>query len=154
MQSLFKTNVYSVIYSVKHFMDMLKISKGKITIINSLAGVFGAPTRSLYACTKFALTGFFDSLRIEVARDGISVINVLPSTIDTEFRSSAIDHRQSLGATKSKGLCPVKCAKAIANANDERQRELYLPEYYRWIVILKSFFPWLIDRGAARKYGW
>ncbi len=45
-------------------------SRGRIVGISSLAGRTGVPTRTGYAASKHAMTGFFDSLRIELADSG------------------------------------------------------------------------------------
>ncbi len=36
---------------------------GKIIVISSLSGKFGLPSRTAYCASKFALNGFFESLR-------------------------------------------------------------------------------------------
>ena len=46
----------------------LKQSKGLLVAVASLAGLTGVPERSGYAASKHAMIGFFDSLRIELAR--------------------------------------------------------------------------------------
>ena len=45
---------------------MVKRRNGKVIIINSVLGKIGMATRTIYTASKFALGGYFDSLRAEV----------------------------------------------------------------------------------------
>ena len=75
-------------YALPH----LKQSRGRIVAISSLAGLTGVPERSGYAASKHAMTGFFDSLRIELAPDGVSVTVIYPGFVATGA------HGRNLGA--------------------------------------------------------
>ncbi|KAI9009658.1 hypothetical protein BC832DRAFT_379956 [Gaertneriomyces semiglobifer] len=158
MNQMFATNVFAPIIVCKHFLSSLIESKGKIVVVSSLAGSLAAPTRSLYASTKHALNGFFNSLRIEIARYGVTVTVALPGSVDTDLRGSAIDATEASNGQPSKDgsgskLRPEACAKAIIHAADLRLREAYIPAKYRLSTLLHYFLPDLIDRMAARKYG-
>ena len=148
---MYETNVLGPMFCCKHFLELLKVCKGKLCVISSLAGHFGAPTRSLYSCTKFALNGFMESLRIEWKHFGISIILISPSTVDTEFRKSAIDSTDSKKSKSS--LSPREVALKISRANDSRVRHLFIPSYFWIIYILRNFLPSIIDYYAGRKYG-
>lgn len=60
---LMKTNFYANLYLTKYALPSLRKTKGKIVVISSASGKFGLPERSAYCASKFALTGFFESLR-------------------------------------------------------------------------------------------
>jgi short-subunit dehydrogenase len=146
--SLFNTNVLGPILLAKYFKPLLL--KGKLCVISSLSAYFGAPTRSLYTMSKFALRGFFESLRIEWKSLGISIILINPATVNTNFRSNSIDSTNS--NLVSKGLDPIKVATIISQANDSRSRSVFIPNYYYYVVILSNFIPNMIDYFASRKY--
>ncbi|KAG9104583.1 hypothetical protein FRC06_001049 [Ceratobasidium sp. 370] len=63
--------------------------KPAIALISSLAAVVPAPTRALYCSTKSASLVLFQSLAIEHPR--IKFTNIIPSTIEGDFRASAVD---------------------------------------------------------------
>ena len=146
--ALFHTNVLGPILLSKYFKPLL--IKGKLCVISSLSAYFGAPTRSLYSMSKFALRGFFESLRIEWQPLGISIILINPATVNTSFRSNSIDSSNS--NLISKGLDPVKVAAIISKANDSRSRLVFIPNYYYMTVILGYLLPNLIDYFASKKY--
>ena len=62
---LMKTNFYANVYLTRFALNALKKSKGIIVVINSFSGKMGLPERSAYCASKFALTGFMESLRTE-----------------------------------------------------------------------------------------
>src|SRR5574341_494142 len=68
MQVNYMGSVYCTFYALPH----LKQTRGRIVGVSSVAGKNGVPTRSGYAASKHAMVGFFDTLRIELAEDGIS----------------------------------------------------------------------------------
>ena len=51
----------------------------------------GVPTRTAYSATKHALFGFFDSLRIELMRSGVSVTMIAPDFVLSEIHRRAFD---------------------------------------------------------------
>lgn len=63
---------------------------GHIAAVSSLSGKFGAPGASAYSAAKFALTGFFDVLRSEVAHEGIKVTVITPGFVKTAIADTAI----------------------------------------------------------------
>ena len=55
--------------AIPHILE----SKGQIIFISSIAGLFGLPGASIYCSTKKALTGFAESLRLELIPKGVHV---------------------------------------------------------------------------------
>lgn len=64
---------------------MLQRGSGHIVNIASAAGMVSNPGMSVYCASKWAITGWSDSLRLELerARSGIKVTTVMPYYIDT-----------------------------------------------------------------------
>lgn len=69
--------------------QMRKQKSGKIINLSSIGGSFGEPHGAWYHATKFALEGFSDSLRMELAQFGIDVVVVKPGAIQTEWSQIA-----------------------------------------------------------------
>jgi short-subunit dehydrogenase len=63
---------------------------GHIVVTSSVAGKYGTPLRSGYCAAKFALHGFFDSLRAESAKDGITVTLLVAGAIRTDVSVNAL----------------------------------------------------------------
>ena len=73
ISDMFHVNTFSYIWLATAAMNALKESKGKIAIVSSLASHIGIPRTAVYAATKHALGGFFNSLRLELMYLGIDV---------------------------------------------------------------------------------
>ena len=71
---------------------MLKCKNGKIIVISSIAGKFGFYLRSSYSAAKHALYGYFESLRLEIEKKGLSVLIVCPGKIKTTISLNAFKH--------------------------------------------------------------
>jgi short-subunit dehydrogenase len=56
---------------------------GRIVNISSIGGKVAVPHMAPYSASKFALTGFSDALRAELARDNIHVTTVAPGMMRT-----------------------------------------------------------------------
>ncbi|KAF8531024.1 hypothetical protein JB92DRAFT_2854639 [Gautieria morchelliformis] len=120
-----------------------------ILLVSSIAAVIPAPTRTLYAASKAASLLLFQALSIE--HPEIQFTTVLPSTVEGDFRASAVDGgtvRESL----SKSLKRDRVARGCLLAIDAGQRTLWLPWSYRLAHLLYWILPGLVDAGARRKY--
>jgi NAD(P)-dependent dehydrogenase (short-subunit alcohol dehydrogenase family) len=65
---------------------------GRIINMSSMGGKMHVPLGGWYHATKFAVEGFSDALRLEVAPFGIHVIVIEPGAINTEWHSVAADN--------------------------------------------------------------
>jgi NAD(P)-dependent dehydrogenase (short-subunit alcohol dehydrogenase family) len=74
--------------------------EGRIINISSIGGRIHLPLCGWYHATKFAVEGFSDTLRMELAPFGIRVIVIEPGAIDTEWHGVAGDN---LTATSGQG---------------------------------------------------
>jgi 3-oxoacyl-[acyl-carrier protein] reductase len=64
---------------------MVHRREGTIVNVSSLMGKIAAPTMATYSATKFALVGFTQALRAELAPDNVRVVALLPSLTDTDM---------------------------------------------------------------------
>ncbi|NER27737.1 MAG: SDR family NAD(P)-dependent oxidoreductase, partial [Symploca sp. SIO1C4] len=56
-----------------------------IVNVSSLMGKVAAPTMATYSATKFAILGFTQALRCELAANNVQVMALLPSLTDTDM---------------------------------------------------------------------
>ena len=68
---------------------MRKQGHGRIILNSSLLGYVALPLRGAYIASKYALEGWADTLRMEVARDNIQVVLIEPGPIATRFRENS-----------------------------------------------------------------
>ena len=87
-------NYLGTIRVTKHFLHHLIKSKGRIINVGSVNSLFSYPHQAVYAGTKFALKGFSESLKIEMAKFGVKVILFMPGDFAklTEIASNQKDY--------------------------------------------------------------
>jgi short-subunit dehydrogenase len=138
-----------------HFaLPHLVKSRGQIVAVSSLAGLTGVPHRTAYAASKFALKGFFDSLRIELEPAGVAVTLIAPGFVRSAIRMHALGpDGQPLNGShlRESEVMPVEeCVRRMLPAIRKRQRELVLRKWARVIGVVKAIAPGVIDGVAAR----
>ena len=82
-EKLMRVNLMGSIWPTHAALPHLKSSKGLVVAVASLAGLIGVPGRTTYCATKFAQTGFFEALRVELAPEGVDVCIVYPGVVAT-----------------------------------------------------------------------
>ena len=151
---IMQVNYMGAVYCTHYALPHLKASKGRIVGIASLTGLIGVPTRTGYAASKHAMRGFFDSLRIELEDDSVTVTMVYPGFVATGIRENAT------GADgKPAKIDPVnqddvmsvdECTTLIVRAIEQRKREEVMTLKGKLGQWLKLIAPGVID-GIAKK---
>jgi 3-oxoacyl-[acyl-carrier protein] reductase len=77
---------------------MIQRGRGHVVIIGSIAGKAGFAGGAAYAATKFAVTGFAESLMLEVRDAGVKVSVVMPGSVATSFSRTGRDQSWKLMA--------------------------------------------------------
>lgn len=130
--------------------QMQKQQEGKIAVVTSIMGKYGLPLYSTYAASKFALYGYFESLRQELFKDNVKVIIVAPGFINTEVSTKLLREDGSAYGIKSesqnKGMSPTDCAKGIVKAINKGKDHSYVGGYEIFSVFVKQYFPKIFYR--------
>lgn len=82
------TNLNGSVNSVAAVLtQMLDRGEGQIVAISSLAGFRGLPKSAAYCASKAGMTAFFESVRLDVQKRGVSVSIIQPGFIKTPLTS-------------------------------------------------------------------
>lgn len=107
---------------------MLARGSGHIAVVSSLSGKFGSPGSSAYCAAKFALIGYFDALRSEVAHQGLKVTVITPGFVKTSFGSHLLgsDGKPFDGPSLAggRGISPADSAEQIIAGFKAGMREI------------------------------
>ena len=132
----------------------IKQKSGHFVTVTSIMGRFGSPYRSGYCGAKHALHGFFDVMRMEHEKDGISVSLICPGFVRTNVSVNALTGNGSklntMDAGTQNGLTPQVCAKGILKAVKKRKFEVYIGGGEIKGVYMKRFFPKLLHKLVLR----
>lgn len=84
----FATNVFGTMHVTRSVLPSMRTRRaGRILTVSSASGLVGGAGRSAYHASKFAVEGFMESLRLELAPFGILTTVVDPGFVGTEFLS-------------------------------------------------------------------
>ena len=154
LKRIMDVNYMGSVYCTRHALPFLKESKGRIVGISSLAGRTGVPTRTGYSAAKHAMTGFFDSLRIELDGSGVTVTMIYPGFVATGIRenSTGPDGKPIMVDPVKEGdvMAVDDCVRRIVAAMERRDREVVMTARGKIGLLLKLFAPSLVDRIAKR----
>ncbi len=149
INDIMQLDYFSVVYMTKYVLEhMIKNGTGHIVTNTSVAGKIPSRNRTAYSSAKYALHGFFDSLRIEVANQNIDITLVAPGRVDTGIGISALtESGKPYGKNDrghSNGLSVQNAAKKIIKAIKSKKREAVISKWSDIAnlgIILRNFFP-------------
>ena len=150
-----EVNFYSMVYFYKYAHKHLVASKGHLVGVSSMMGLYSTQLRSGYAASKHALQGFLDSVRLEVADEGVHVMTCSPGFVKTNISVNALDAGgKSTGQMDdaiAAGLDPAEVAESILNGIKHRKRDVYpagLKE--KTALLLSRLSPGMLDQVLLR----
>jgi NADP-dependent 3-hydroxy acid dehydrogenase YdfG len=106
--------------------QFLKQGSGQYIILNSVAGKIAMPLSSTYCASKFALTGFADSVRQELRKKNIDMIAIYPGFVATTFQANMQSPDYDLPPDLGHSIAdpPEKIAEGIVKASEKRKGEV------------------------------
>lgn len=123
-RTIIDVNVHGVIFGTKAVAPaMARRGRGHIVNVASAVGRVALPHGATYSASKFAVVGFSEATRAELAPQGIEVTMVLPTVVQTEL---------SAGVPAARGVRPVTAddvAEVIEAAVRKPRAEMWVP---RW----------------------
>ncbi|KAF7290388.1 hypothetical protein HMN09_01296800 [Mycena chlorophos] len=135
------------------FIPLLESSSPSpsILLVNSLASVIPAPTRSIYASTKAASLKLYQALAIE--HPHIAFTQFMPSTVEGDFRASAVDGGTARESDPNKtGLKREDVARRCLDAIDYGEKHVWMPWTMGPSHIVYWLFPRFVESRASKKY--
>ncbi|MFN6572596.1 SDR family NAD(P)-dependent oxidoreductase [Dendronalium sp. ChiSLP03b] len=113
--------------------------QGTIVNVSSLMGKVAAPTMATYSATKFAILGFSQALRRELAQYNIRVIALLPSLTDTDMVRDLKLFRWVIPMT------PQQVAEAFIAGLQKDAPEILVGWQSHLAVWCQRLAPWLLE---------
>jgi NAD(P)-dependent dehydrogenase (short-subunit alcohol dehydrogenase family) len=147
-----ETNFFGYVHGARAILPHFRERKQGILInVASVMGKIGAPYATAYVASKFAVTGFSESLRMELQNfPGIHVCTVLPATIDTPLFQHAANFTGRAVNAPPPVYAPEEVAEAIVQTILRPQREVAVGNTRR-MVAMRTLAPLLPFRTNGRK---
>jgi len=111
LREVMEVNFFGLTETTRAFLPLLKAgNKPAVVNISSIAGKRGIPARSQYSASKFAVQGFSEALRAEVAKDGIDVLLLCPGLTQTNFSHNMLEQKAALQLDHLRGMTAEETA--------------------------------------------
>ncbi len=148
IEKIFSINVLSPILLCKALLPWFTAQdSAHIVNIGSTFGSLGYAGFSSYSASKFALRGFSESLRRELADTGVRVHYLAPRAVRTAFNEDAVNRMNAaLGVAMD---APDVIPGAIAYMLKHGQSEHYIGRPERFFVKLNALFHKVVDKGLS-----
>jgi len=147
-----ETNFFGYVYGARAVLPYFhRQGYGVLVNVASVEGKVAAPYASAYVASKFAVTGFSESLRMEL-RDtpDIHVSTILPATIDTPLFQHAANYSGKAVQAMPPVYAPEDVAEAILHTIRHPKREVTVGNAGRMIA-MRNLVPPLAERVVAKK---
>ena len=147
-RTLHTINVLATMRLTRAFLpDMMAQKSGQIINIASIASYMATAKTTTYAATKFAVRGFSNALRQEVADANIKVLVVNTGPVLTKFHAANPEYLEKVGKN---AVTATVVAKKIVHHLGSNKRELNLPWQLNLARIFSINFPSLADKITRR----
>jgi len=167
---LFNINFWGVVNGTKTFLPHLRTRpEAHIVNISSVFGIIAVPTQSAYNASKFAVKGFTECLKQELADTPVGVTCVHPGGIKTNIVRNGRMYRDQFGAAsdvakmamefdKVARTTPEQAAQTIHDAILGQQERLLIGTDAQIIDFIQRLFPnrypkilrFVMEKAAAR----
>ncbi len=141
VQAELDTNLLGL-YTVTRLVARRMVARreGCIVNVSSLMGKVAAPTMATYSATKFAILGFTQALRSELAPHRVRVVALLPSLTDTDMVRGLAWFRWMRPASAD------RVAAALLQGLMQGQTEILVDWQSRVAVLGQRLVPGLVER--------
>jgi len=151
-----EVNFFGAVQLTQAAVDALLHSRGQIIVLSSIAGLAPLAGRTGYCASKYALHGFFETLRGELKHRGVSVTMVCPSFVATDFASKGLnacgevlDFERSTTGTP---IAPSEVARAIDRASQRRSKLVVLSRTGKLAYWISRLAPGVYESLMLRRF--
>jgi hypothetical protein len=143
---VFDTNVLAMAATFHPFIAPMKArGRGTLAGIASVAGIRGLPGSEAYCASKSAVITYCESLRVEMAKAGVTVVTVSPGFIRTELTAKNPYRMPFL-------MEAADFAPRAADAIEAGVRYRTIPWQMGVVGVVLKWLPrWLFDRLTKRR---
>jgi short-subunit dehydrogenase len=143
-------NYYGCVHTTIAALPHLQKTNGMIAVVSSLGSLMPFPRQTLYNASKYALIGFYDSLRMELQakNSGVGISMICPGFVKTGLTRGGGLGRDGkpIGVSLEKAspipmISASDCATDIMHAIEGRKKLVVTPSWYLPAYYLHKMFP-------------
>jgi short-subunit dehydrogenase len=151
VRPIMEVNFFAPVEFIREAIALLREGVQPIVVnVGSILGRRGSPHKSEYSASKFAIHGFSEAVRPELARLGIDVLVVAAGPTETEHFDVLLEGSPKLPWGDPPRQPPEKVARAIVRAIERGRHEIVTGWRGRLLLLANRLAPRLVDRIMAR----
>jgi len=131
--------------------EMVANGSGQVIHVSSIASWVGIPTYTIYNTGKFGSRGFMSSLRRELRGTGVTISEIYPGAVDTEFgQDPDVSWKTTTVTPKFALLSPQSVADQILEMILRKKTRSVIPGFMWLVVWADAHFPgvvgWILSK--------
>ncbi len=140
-------NVLGSMYMSLAALSALREARGNLIFISSVSGVRAIPKGAVYSASKAALRSLAESLRVELAADGVHVGVVSPGFTTSDAKKTVMNgDGTERSIDRPPHDTPEGVAREVVRAVERRSRERVLTPMGKTTAVLQRVSPRLLDK--------
>jgi short-subunit dehydrogenase len=153
IRPIMEVNFFAPVELIREAIPLLREGVQPMVVnVGSILGERGSPHKSEYSASKFALHGFSQAVRPELARLGIDVLVVAAGPTETEHFDVLLEGNAKLPWGNPPRQSADEVARTIVRAIERGRRMVVTGWRGKLLLLADRFFPSVVDR-AMRRYG-
>jgi short-subunit dehydrogenase len=150
IERILKVNVVAPMQLTRRVLpEMLERKSGQIVNIGSTFGSIAFAYFTSYSVSKFALRGFSEALRREIAGNGVNITYVAPRAVKTSLNNSVVNEMAE--KVKMNMDHPAIVARKIVNAIIKDKKDIYFGFPESIFVRINGILPRLVDAALLKQ---
>ncbi len=150
VRRIMEVNFFALVEMTRLALPLLRQGRRPIIVnVSSILGRRGVPHNSEYGASKFAVHGFSEAIRAELA-GSIDVLVVSPGTTETEFFDQVIESKGGPKWPEHKAVSADVVARATVRAIRRGSHEITPYLWGKVLLTLNRISPWFVDKLMAR----
>jgi short-subunit dehydrogenase len=151
LRHIFEVNFFGTTELTRLALPHLR--QGTDPMLVNVASVLGRraiPGCVEYCASKFAMVGWSEGLRSELARHRVHVLVVCPGGVETEFDANLLEAGRRVTRRDRRRMSADRCARLIVKAMRQRRNEVLITAEAKLAVWANRLVPRLVDWALAR----
>jgi len=153
IRPIMEVNFFAPVELIREAIPLLRHGARPIVVnVGSILGERGSPHKSEYSASKFALHGFSQAVRPELAKLGIDVLVVAAGPTETEHFDVLLEGDANLPWGNPRRQPADEAARTIVRAVERGRKMIVTGWRGKLLLLADRFFPGLVER-MMRRYG-
>jgi short-subunit dehydrogenase len=150
IERMMMTNYMGTVHWIKHVLPgMRERGRGSIVNLGSFAGKIGQADEVAYSASKFAITGLSQGLAQELAPDGVHVMCLHPTLVETEMFTPEVLARMPK-STKGQFISTDEFVAQALAALAKGETEVVIPRRMRGVIAMYGMMPQRMNKVIGR----